>query len=86
MVWAEFATALELYNRHRSSLASLISYQTTRQIDAVPQSAEGAQFEVASEFGVPQATDSRMTSSARARSELDLWLWVDASNVTRRQV
>nr|MBM4732930.1 hypothetical protein [Prescottella equi] len=54
VVWAEFAQALDAHNQHRSALASLLSYQTTRQIDAVPQSVEGAQFEVASEFGVPQ--------------------------------
>lgn len=53
-VWAEFATTLELYNQQRTALAALISYQTTRQIDAVPQAVAGAQFEVASEFGVPQ--------------------------------
>lgn len=53
-VWAEFATTLELYNQQRTALAALISYQTTRQIDAVPQAVAGAQFEIASEFGVPQ--------------------------------
>lgn len=55
-VWAEFLQTLDIYNQHRTALASLISYQTTRQIDAVPQSVAGAQFEVASEFGVPQGT------------------------------
>ncbi|OZF04999.1 hypothetical protein CH302_01860 [Rhodococcus sp. 15-2388-1-1a] len=54
LVWAEFITTLSIYNEERSSLAALLSYQTTRQIDAVPQSVAGAQFEVASEFGVPQ--------------------------------
>ncbi|MCZ4585353.1 hypothetical protein O4328_16855 [Rhodococcus opacus] len=53
-VWAEFLETLEIYNQHRTALASLVSYQTTRQIDAVPQSVAGAQFELASEFGVPQ--------------------------------
>lgn len=53
-VWAEFASTLSLYNQQRTALASLLSYQTTRQIDAVPQAVGGAQFEVASEFGVPQ--------------------------------
>ncbi len=53
-VWAEFATTLELHNQQRTALAALISYQTTRKIDAVPQAVAGAQFEIASEFGVPQ--------------------------------
>ncbi|MGW6658339.1 hypothetical protein [Rhodococcus sp. NPDC055024] len=43
-----------MYNQQRTALAALISYQTTRQIDAVPQAVAGAQFEIASEFGVPQ--------------------------------
>lgn len=53
-VWAEFTEALDLYNQHRSALSALVSYQTTRPFDAVPQSVAGAAFEVASEFGVPQ--------------------------------
>ncbi len=53
-VWAEFIQTLSIYNEERSALASLLSYQTTRQIDAVPQSVAGAQFEIASELGVPQ--------------------------------
>ena len=53
-VWAEFIQTLSIYNEERSALASLLSYQTTRQIDAVPQSVAGARLEVASEFGVPQ--------------------------------
>jgi len=52
-VFSEFVATLEIYNQHRSALTSLLSYPTTRQIDAVPQSVVGQQFERASEFGVP---------------------------------
>lgn len=57
-VFSEFVATLEIYNQHRSALTSLLSYPTTRQIDAVPQSVVGQQFERASEFGV--ANGARM--------------------------
>ncbi len=52
-IFSEFVATLNIFNQHRSALTSLLSYPTTRQIDAVPQSVVGQQFERASEFGVP---------------------------------
>ena len=52
-VWDELAATLDLFNSQRSAIASLLSYPTTRQVDAVQQSVGGATLERASEFGVP---------------------------------
>jgi hypothetical protein len=54
-VWATFTATLKIYNEQRSALASLLSYATTRKIDAVPQSIGGVQFEEASEFGLSKS-------------------------------
>src|SRR5262245_57354713 len=55
LIWAEIATALELYNTERSAVARLLSYPTTVPADAVPQSIGTDSFEEATEFGVPKA-------------------------------
>lgn len=52
-VWDELAATLDIFNEQRSAIASLLSYPTTRQVDAVQQSVGGATLELASEFGVP---------------------------------
>lgn len=52
-VWVELGDTLEIYNEHRSALASLLSYDTINAADAVPQSVRSEHFEEATEFGVP---------------------------------
>ncbi|MGC4962330.1 hypothetical protein [Gordonia sp. DT101] len=52
-IWDEAAAAMEMWNRQRSALASLISYPTVNVGDAIPQTIGGDHFEVASEFGEP---------------------------------
>lgn len=57
-IWNEVATAMSLYNRERSALASLISYSTTAVADAIPQQVAAENFEEASEFGEPEGIHS----------------------------
>ncbi|MED5802867.1 hypothetical protein VX037_17710 [Gordonia sp. Z-3] len=52
-IWDESASAMTMWNKQRSALASLISYPTTSIADAIPQTIGGDHFEVASEFGEP---------------------------------
>ena len=54
-IWAEVQEALELYNEHRSAVASLLSYRTIQVADAVPQSISSDSFEEATEFGIARA-------------------------------
>ncbi|MET8315363.1 hypothetical protein ABZU78_14695 [Rhodococcus erythropolis] len=54
-IWAEQQLALSIYNEERSAITQLLSYPTTSQADAVPQSTSDLEFEEASEFGVPQS-------------------------------
>lgn len=51
----ELRSALEVYNRHRSTIVRLLSYPTVAVADVIPQSVEGQSFEIATELGVPTA-------------------------------
>jgi hypothetical protein len=54
-IWAEVRDVLDLYNEERGTVSSLLSYHTVHAADAVPQSISSDSFELATEFGVPQA-------------------------------
>lgn len=54
-VWQEFIQTLEVANQKRSALVDLFTFRTTRKGETVLQTPSGtADFEVASEYGVPQ--------------------------------
>lgn len=53
-LWAEFQQTLEIFNERRNALVSILTYDVTDLIERVPQ-VTGAEFEEASEFGVPKA-------------------------------
>lgn len=53
-LWAEFQQTLEIFNQRRNALVALLTYDVTELIERVPQ-VTGAEFEEASEFGVPKA-------------------------------
>ena len=54
-VWQEFVQTLDLANQKRSALVDLFTFGTTRKGETVLQSPSGtADFEEASEYGVPQ--------------------------------
>ncbi|SDR08502.1 hypothetical protein SAMN04489765_3125 [Tsukamurella pulmonis] len=53
-IWDEASAAMSMWNKQRSSLASLISYSTTDPASAIPQTIGGDKFELASEFGEPE--------------------------------
>lgn len=61
-IWAEIQAALEIWNRERSSVASLLSYTTTNVADAIPQSLSSESMEPSSEFGVPHSTREPATA------------------------
>lgn len=54
-IWNEFQQTLTLRNTNRSAIAALFTYVTDLSADTVAQSATDADFEEASEFGVPQS-------------------------------
>lgn len=55
-IWAEFITTLELINTQRTAITRLFTANTTRSDDDIEQSTAGAEFEEASEFGVPKSS------------------------------
>ncbi|WP_072809939.1 hypothetical protein [Rhodococcus zopfii] len=55
-IWSEFQTTLELLNTNRSAVVNLFTENTTRAQDDTEQATGGADFEEASEFGVPKST------------------------------
>lgn len=52
-IWDQAASAMQMWNKSRTSLAAVLSYPTTNVGDAIPQSIGGDHFEEASEFGEP---------------------------------
>lgn len=55
-IWSEFIAALELANQQRSAVMDLFTFRTTARAESVLQSPKGtAEFEEASEYGVPQS-------------------------------
>lgn len=52
-MWAEYQEVLSVYNEHRSQLVSLLTFPVQNMVENVPQ-VGGAEFERASEFGVPK--------------------------------
>lgn len=54
-LWDEFQAALTVSNQNRNLIARLFTYDTTRATDTLSLPGTSADFEVASEFGVPQA-------------------------------
>lgn len=53
-MWDEFQIVMEMHNARRSGLIGLLTYPVVNLIEQVPQVGE-TEFEMASEFGVPQA-------------------------------
>ena len=54
-IWNEHQATIILRNEARSALAALFTYNTDLSADVVAQSATDAEFEEASEYGVPQS-------------------------------
>ncbi|MDP9444351.1 MAG: hypothetical protein M3P83_08375 [Actinomycetota bacterium] len=55
-IWNEFQATLEVANNQRGALIDLLTFRTTNRSDTVLQSPSGtAEFEDASEYGVPSA-------------------------------
>lgn len=61
-IWDQLAEVLNIWNNERSSLIKLLSYPTTNVADAIPQGISSDSFELASEFGVPQAAREPATA------------------------
>jgi len=54
-IWDLFSAAMEIWNRQRTTIASLLSFPTTSTGEAVPQSISTSPFEELSEYGLPKA-------------------------------
>ncbi|MFN3005707.1 hypothetical protein ACK12G_20805 [Mycolicibacterium wolinskyi] len=54
-IYAEFDEALEIWNTERKQFSDLLSFRTTLAAEAVPRDQETTSFELATEYGVPQA-------------------------------
>jgi hypothetical protein len=54
-LWTEFTKVLALLNQRRQPLVDLLTYTVTEPVATIPQVGSNANFEKASEFGVPVA-------------------------------
>lgn len=54
-IWAEVQNAVTVYNQHKTTIASLLSYPTTQAAAPLHQGLTQEKFEIASEYGVPKA-------------------------------
>lgn len=54
-LWAEFTAVLAALNRTRQPLVDLLTYSVPKPVERVPQVGSSANFEKASEYGVPVA-------------------------------
>ena len=88
-LWVELTDVLDAYNKHRSTIASLVSYPTTNVADAVPQNVNAESFELATEYGVPQGiSDPSYLKLAMNYRDYDLALrasWKYLRDATRDQ-
>src|SRR5687768_13198985 len=64
-LWRDYNDLLNEINAHRSAIVSHLCYTTTAVADAVPGGIDEANFEEASEFGVPKAVQAETTPSTR---------------------
>lgn len=61
LLWQEFQRVLTLYNAQRQPIIDLLTYTVPRDVESVPQVGNNAEFEKASEFGVPKAVRTGVT-------------------------
>lgn len=55
VLWREFTAALALLNQQRQPMVDLLTYTVTEPVVTVPQVGSAANFEKASEYGIPVA-------------------------------
>lgn len=60
-LWDDYIASLAVYNERRSSLVSFLTYSVQNPTEAVAQGGQ-ANFERASEFGVPRASRVKLTT------------------------
>ncbi|WP_342342428.1 hypothetical protein [Mycobacterium asiaticum] len=54
-IWDQVRQAVDLWNKERSAITSLLSFATTTSADAIPQSNSSDSFEIATEYGEPES-------------------------------
>lgn len=62
LLWREFTAVLARLNQARQPLVDLLTYTVPRPVERVPQAGSSANFEKASEFGVPVAVRTGVSS------------------------
>jgi hypothetical protein len=61
LLWREFTAVLQRLNQARQPLVDLLTYTVPRPVERIPQAGSNANFEKASEFGVPVAVRTGVT-------------------------
>lgn len=90
-IWADFGAAMEIWNGHRRTIASLLSFQTTAAGEAVPQSMSVPSFEETTEYGVTKAAGTPADAMILGYTFKDFGLrtaftWKFLRNADRRSV
>lgn len=59
VLWREFQQTLEIQNRSRGTIVDFLTYTVTEPVVTVPQFGSEAEFELASEYGLPRSRRSK---------------------------
>lgn len=91
VIWAEVAAVIKAWNSERSALTSLLAFNTTNTADAIPQSRSEDSFELASEFGEPEALRppseyALMGYTFEDYDKASRWTWKFLRNSTAQQI
>lgn len=60
-VWSDFQQVLAAYNARRTGLVNFLTYGVTNPVETVSQANGDAEFEIASEYGVPKSVRTGAT-------------------------
>lgn len=91
VIWEQVAAAIDAWNAERSALTSLLAFNTTNSADAIPQAASSESFEIATEFGEPEALRAPTAHllAGYTFEDYDLatrWSWKFLRSATKEQI
>lgn len=90
-IWSDFRDAVSIWNTERNRISDLLSFRTLNAADVVAQNITPPDFEVATEFGVPNAVgspaeDLPLGYSIKHYSTRSSFTWQSLRVLDRRQV
>lgn len=90
-IWTDFRDAVQLWNTERNQIADLPSFRTLNAADVAAQNITPPDFEVATQFGVPNAVgspaeDLPLGYSLKHHSTRSSFSWQSLRVMDRRQV